>query len=99
MEWFEVLCKYDRIVLSILKEIPYFDLGERGYVSFSWLMKNTELDRKDVRFCCRKLRHYGLTEYSKGLMNENGEVKGAGYRITKKGDKLMERIDDSKSGK
>jgi hypothetical protein len=68
-----------RKVLAALAE------GEGYFYGFSTLTFETKMERKEVRRIVRHLARRGLTEYAKGLWNEDGEPCGSGYRITEAG--------------
>lgn len=74
-----------------LNEISHPD-GE-VCVNFAYLMSETGFDRKTVRRNVRALARKGLAEYFRGLMNEYGELGGAGYCITKDGRELAESLE------
>jgi hypothetical protein len=59
-----------------------------SYYPFAYMMERTGLDRKIVRRACRALRRKGFTEFSAGLWSEDGKPAGAGYRITKAGERI-----------
>ena len=54
-------------------------------VPFRIVMVHTELERAVVRRHIRALARQGLAEYFRGLCTEEGELAGAGYCITTKG--------------
>lgn len=54
------------------------------YTCFSPICKKTGLSRKVVRRAIRSLDRKGFTEYARGLCDEDGEFRGAGYRPTEK---------------
>ena len=68
-----------RAVLTALAE------NEGYFFGFATLMFETKMERRDVRRIVRHLARKGLTEYAKGLWNEDGEPCGSGYRITDQG--------------
>lgn len=55
------------------------------YLPFAPVCEETKLPRNIVRRSIRALARKGLTEYQKGLCNDDGEFAGAGYRPTKQG--------------
>lgn len=61
-------------------------------VSFSYLADNG-LTIKEVRRACRSLRRKGLSEFHRGLMNDDGEVAGSGYCISRDGEALINPCD------
>ena len=69
----------DRKVLTAMAE------SEGYFFNFAALTCETRMDRREVRRIVRHLARRGLTEYAKGLWNEDGEPCGAGYRITNAG--------------
>jgi hypothetical protein len=54
--------------------VPFKSIASNGNLA-PWLV------RKSVRHIARK----GLAEYASGLMNDDGELRGAGYRLTNAG--------------
>ena len=43
---------------------------------------------------CRDLRNRGYVTFERGLFNEDGEVAGSGYAITKAGKKYLDVLRD-----
>lgn len=70
----------------------YEDFGGFTCYTFKGLARMSSLDPKLIRRTVRSLARKGLTGYEKGLMNENGEVCGAGYGITKLGRETADEI-------
>lgn len=68
-----------RKVLAALAE------NEGYFFGFATLSFDTKMERREVRRIVRHLARRGLTEYAKGLWNEDGEPCGSGYRITDQG--------------
>lgn len=67
------------------------DCGERYFMNFRTISGWCAV--KDVRKVRRIVRHLarrGLTEYKSGLWNDDGEMAGSGYRITKAGERALE---------
>lgn len=56
--------------------------------SFSSIADDTGLTRNDVRLAARSLARKGLARHCKGLFNDDGEVAGSGYGVTRDGMKL-----------
>lgn len=75
-------------VLAVLGEGVEYDFGFWG---FAGIMKQTGLDRKTVRRCCRSLRRKGLALFESGLWTDEGEPAGSGYCSTAKGRDLLKR--------
>ena len=48
---------------------------------YSWLEENTGYSREVLKAEITDLREQGLVEHVKGLMSEEGEVKGSGFQI------------------
>lgn len=61
-------------------------------LSFRPIIEDTGLDRKTVRKCCRSLKRKGLTDFYRGLMNDDNNVAGAGYCITREGINLIDNL-------
>lgn len=49
------------------------------------------LPREVVRGVLRNLRNNGMVEHARGLWDENGEPRGAGYALTQKAASKMEK--------
>ena len=58
---------------------------EDYYMNFKSIANAGEIDYRLVRRTVRAMARKGLTEFGKGLWTEDGEMAGAGYRLTKKG--------------
>jgi hypothetical protein len=67
--------------------------NEGYFFGFATLMVETKMERREVRRIVRHLARRGLTEYAKGLWNEDGEPCGSGYRITDLGMAALYPID------
>lgn len=52
------------------------------YASFKSIGENCGLETHLIRRTIRLLARKGLAEYASGLANDDGEFKGAGYRLT-----------------
>ena len=64
--------------------------GDRFFYSFNEMNEfETLWERARVRRVCRALSRKGLTEYRKGLWTEDGDMCGAGYGITKMGQRMV----------
>lgn len=75
-----------RKVLEVLDELAKGDWLEGScYFGFKTISKASGLDRKEARRIVRHLARNNLAEYAKGLVTEDGELAGAGYRITEAG--------------
>lgn len=61
-----------------------------SFFGFRSLCGDTGFDYKKVRRISRLLRREGLLEYECGLFDPDGRVAGSGYRITKRGQTLLE---------
>ena len=53
--------------------------------TFASIVASTGMDRKTVRRHVRALARKGLAEYYRGLWDEDGNPRGAGYCITEAG--------------
>jgi len=75
----------EKAVLGVLAE-HFRSHGELlAFLSFNSIMGYARLDRRTVRKACRRLKRYGLTMYEKGLCDDVGDFRGAGYAITQAG--------------
>ncbi|MCA2014408.1 hypothetical protein LCM17_23155 [Cereibacter sphaeroides] len=76
----------DGLRLSVLRAVPRND----WCVSLGRLAAVTEIPREICRGLVAELRSEGLVTYRKGLLTEDGEVAGAGYTLTPKGEGFLE---------
>lgn len=81
-------------VLAVLADGNEYDFGFWG---FAGLMKQTGLDRKTVRRCCRSLRRKGLAVFESGLWSDEGEPAGSGYCSTQAGRDLIDKENSSQA--
>ena len=51
-----------------------------------------DVERKELTKAMRRLRKLELAHFSRGLMTEDGEVAGSGFRITDAGREYLESI-------
>lgn len=72
--------------LSVLRAVPRNDWCH----SLGRLAVETNVPREICRGIVAELRSDGLVTYRKGLLNEDGEVAGAGYTLTPKGEAFLE---------
>lgn len=72
--------------LAYLEE--YYD-SEMNCHYFQMIADCTLLDRKQVRRAARSLARKGLTEYVRGLFDEDGQIAGSGYCCTLLGHDTM----------
>lgn len=72
--------------LFALRTMINESLGEDGayFIYLRTFVKNG-FSRDIARAICRDLRDEGMAVYGRGLMDEDGDVRGAGYAITDKG--------------
>lgn len=61
---------------------------------FAYIMNDTKLDRSAVRRACRSLARKGLAEFYRGLVNDAGEMAGAGYCASRAGVALVDPVDE-----
>lgn len=83
------VCSNHQVALGFLRGMILAALADapeqswcRGLRSLSWA---THLPREVIRGVLADLRENGLVEYRRGLMNDDGEVAGAGYALTARG--------------
>jgi hypothetical protein len=65
--------------------IAFSTQDQYSFANFNAIGVCGKLDGYLVRRCVRFLARRGLAEYAKGLTNDSGEFKGAGYRLTEAG--------------
>ena len=66
------------------KVLKYLDDEDDGFWCFAAIGECVRLDRKAIRRACRSLARKGLTEFGRGLWDDEGP-RGSGYRLTKAG--------------
>jgi hypothetical protein len=71
-------------VLNVLKDLQSDQWEEWQYFYKKAITKRCTIDEIWVTVALKSLRLKGLVEFRRGLMNEDGEVAGAGYRTTSK---------------
>lgn len=82
------LSPHQSIVLDALAKMYGGEWHDwRYYVGYCRMCESSGLDRRQVRRALLALRRLGFAEYAKGLSNEDGEFAGAGWRISRDGDK------------
>jgi hypothetical protein len=54
-------------------------------LTFDHIAADTGIKRSTVRLVVRALARVGVTEYVRGVMTDEGEVCGSGYRLTESG--------------
>lgn len=74
----------------VLEHIHY------GYEEFAYnfrgIMDATGLPRERVRAACRSLAQRGYAMFMRGLMTESGELAGAGYACTRRGNEAWHAV-------
>jgi len=92
----EPLSENELKVLKSLDEVT--DTWGEVCVSFSYIAGDgNRLSTKEVRIACRSLRKRGFADFYRGLMNEDGEVAGSGYCITREGQLFLRPCIDCKT--
>lgn len=77
---------------KILRSLLGDFYGGPLYFTFAGICKKTGFNRRTVRLDCRRMARKGLTQYGKGLCNEDGDFMGAGYAITAKGRAFLDGV-------
>lgn len=63
------------------------------YMGFAPIVKETGLERREVRLICRRLKRLGLLDFQKGLISDwDGGLAGAGYGLTDTGKAKIEEL-------
>lgn len=62
-------------------------------IGFDWIEGDTNLSRKEVKKAVHSLKEKGLAEFYRGLMDDDNQVAGSGYCISKKGVELAEKLE------
>lgn len=68
----------------------YSNSPEFSYMSFSKIALRSGLAPDLIRRTVRAVARKGFAEYQSGLWSDDGEPRGAGYRITNAGMKALE---------
>lgn len=77
-------------VLRIIAE-DYDDVDWRAWY-MRGIAKELKVEIPQVRRALRSLARKGLAAYERGLFDEDGQVAGSGYRCTKAGFELVEKL-------
>lgn len=85
------LTNNEKQVLEVLFENT--DTWDERCIGFDWITGDSKLSRKEVQKSCKTLREYGLVEFHRGLMDDDGKVAGSGYNISQKGSALINPCD------
>ena len=56
-------------------------LGDEYYYGYDYICDETGLTREEAKTAIDRLRTVGAVKFQRGLMNEDGEVGGAGFGI------------------
>jgi hypothetical protein len=73
---------------AILTSLPL----DHMYYNFSWISSYTHIARDRIRVHVKELRRLGYVDFARGLMDDDGNVQGAGYAITKAGQEWAESL-------
>lgn len=68
---------------KVLRFLSRYGFDDFGFYPFAPIARATGLNRREVRLACRALARKGLTEFGRGLCNEDGDFVGSGYRATR----------------
>lgn len=82
----------ERKCLEYLAKIYPHDEANVAY--FRDIAKKTGLEERKVRCAVRSLARKGLTEYVRGLFDDDGMVAGSGYAATYEGAKFIDPCND-----
>lgn len=63
----------------------FAEVGEDYCIGYRTLEPRTGMTREQLKPLVAELRKLGYAYYAKGLMNEDGEVAGSGFGITREG--------------
>ncbi len=58
---------------------------ERGFFSFSGISERSGVELRKIRRTARALARKGHLQYARVLWNEDGEMRGSGYGLTRAG--------------
>lgn len=76
---------HQRTVLGAFADNAADDYEGPWAYSFREIMEWTGFSRAQVSRACKALRRYGFLSFERGLFNEDGQVAGSGYAITRAG--------------
>lgn len=65
------------------------NIDEDHATYFRFIAADTKIEIKVVRPACRSLARKGLTEFMRGLFDEDGLTAGSGYAATREGRDLV----------
>lgn len=82
----DIRAAIDGLKITVLRAIPRND----WCLSLGHLSADTDIPREICRGILAELRADGLATYRKGLLTDDGEVAGAGYTLTPKGEALID---------
>lgn len=76
--------------LSVLDALRELTTPTEICVSFDTLQSQTGFPRELVKPYCQILKFKGLAKFHRGLINDDGEMGGSGYCISKEGLKMFD---------
>lgn len=85
------LTKMERLILKAWDETS----EDFDFLPFSYVEQKTGFSRRTVKLIVRRLSKKGVTQFGKGLFNDDGEVAGSGYGLTDFGRDTLNAIINS----
>lgn len=82
----DIRAAIDGLRLAVLRAVPRND----WCLALGRLTADTDIPREICRGILAELRGDGLVAYRRGLLTDDGEVAGAGYTLTPKGEALID---------
>lgn len=65
------------------------------FLPFAYVEEKTGFSRRTVKLIVRRLSRKGVTQFGKGLFNDDGEVAGSGYGLTDLGRDTLNAVIDA----
>ncbi len=84
------------IEVRVLKALDDSGWSDPTYWTIAQVAEASDIPWEYCRVALRSLTNQGLAQYSRGLFNEDGEVWGSGYSITRLGIEALTRKRQSK---
>lgn len=80
--------------LKVLKLLAEYHSADANCLFFSYISKETGIETRLVRLACRAMARKGLTEFVRGLFDEEGMAAGSGYCCTSLGRDVIDRMQE-----
>lgn len=86
--------KLSELQLKLLENLREACVGSEDYLYYPYasITDGIDVDRKELTKAMRRLRKLELAQFARGLMTEEGQVAGSGFRITDSGEELLDQL-------